>query len=186
MYKKISNKRSLWNILKDSYENELLVAAVIIVVIILPLICGMISKYCLSRDFAEGFVFYYVSVSITAVCFFIIYCIIHFIACMAGINRYRKMPLTKEELINMNFATTIDFLQFINRFVTYNVFGQTYILKCAETQRIDHMTLLYTKCYKLPEKDKEMIHDYVTHHLFMDDKVVYVNTLLEKEKNDGK
>lgn len=76
MYKKISNKRSLWNILKDSYENELLVAAVIIVVIILPLICGMISKYCLSRDFAEGFVFYCVSVSITAVCFF--YYILHY------------------------------------------------------------------------------------------------------------
>ena len=186
MYKKISNKRSLWNILKDSYENELLVAAVIIVVIILPLICGMISKYCLSRDFAEGVAFCYVFICIAVIYLFAIYCIIRFIACMVGINRYRKMPLTKEELISLNFTTAIDFLQFMNKFATYNVFGHTYILKCAEAQRLNNVALLYTKCYKLPEKDKEMIHDYVTHHLFVDDKVVYVNTLLEKEKNDGK
>jgi hypothetical protein len=186
MYKKISNKRSLWNILKDSYENELLVAAVIIVVIILPLICGMISKYCLSRDFAEGFVFYCVSVSITAVCFFIIYCIIRFTVCMVGINRYRKMPLTKEELISLNFASAIDFLQFINRFATYNVFGYTYILKCAEAQRLDDVVLLYRRCYELAEEDEEIIHNYVMRHIHIDDKVMYVNALLEKEKNNGK
>lgn len=180
MYKKISNKRSLWSVLKNSYENELLVAVFIIVAIILPLICGTISKYCLLRDFAEGVVFYYVFVCITAICFLIIYCVVRFITCMAGINRYRKMPLTKEELIGLNFATAIDFLQFINRFATYNVFGDTYILKCAEAQRLDNVVLLYAKCYRLSEKDKEIIHDYVTRNIYMNDKVAYINSLLKK------
>ena len=99
---------------------------------------------------------------------------------MAGINRYRKMPLTKEELIGLNFATAIDFLQFINRFATYNVFGDTYILKCAEAQRLDNVVLLYAKCYRLSEKDKEIIHDYVTRNIYMNDKVAYINSLLKK------
>lgn len=184
MYKKLSNKRSLWSILKDSYEDQLLIIATISIVIILPLVCGMISKYGLSRDFAEGVVFYYVSVCITILCLFLIYCIIRFIAGMSGINRYRKMPLTKEELISLNFATTIDFLKFINRFATYNVFGYTYVLKCAESQRMDNVALLYARCYKISEKDKEIIHDYIG-HVCIDDKVAYINTLLEKGDNDG-
>lgn len=186
MHKKISNKTSLWSILKNSYENELLVAAFIIAVIILPLICGAISKYCLLRDFTEGFVFYYVFVCIAAICFLIIYCVVRFITCMAGINRYRKMPLTKEELIGLNFATAIDFLQFINRFATYNVFGDTYILKCAEAQRLDNVVLLYAKCYRLSEKDKEIIHDYVMRHYYVDTKIEYVNNLLKKGVEYGK
>ena len=186
MYKKISSKRSLWSVLKNSYENELLVAFFMIVVIILPLICGTISKYCLLRDFAEGAVFYCVFVCIAAICYLIVYCVVRSITCMVSINRYRKMPLTKEELIGLNFATTIDFLQCINRFATYNVFEYTYILKCAEAQQLDNVALLYTKCYRLSEKDQEIIHDYVTRNIYMDDKVAYVNNLLKKEENDGK
>lgn len=165
---KVSDKKSLWNVLRDNYAKEIfIVIAFVVIHILIGVMFTTPESYenKAEKCFACMIVYYVFYVCMICVC--VIFCALPIVKnIIAMLNRYKKIPITEEEFSSLNLNSVDKLIDFIDNNISYKIYflcfhSQKYLPR-INRNNINQLVEIYKKQHPVTDNEFEKINTYLS------------------------